>query len=1308
MALYSAGSALYTPVADEPQAEERRSTTGPSKRAADAALASNLKTSNRQNAKSATRSSNPVAPVAAQTTGTCETDLAECTVELSDSRKQQRLLEQEKARTESSLQAELKKEKDANARLLECSTQMQKKEYEVAVARSDAQATNDALRKVQQKLTSLESDKTQAESNVQDARKEEARVRALLEECTRRAKRTDGEVDAARSAARATEGTLRTVKQKLEGSERKVAEIQSSLRELETGLREQKKRQWTSLTNELHDAQAKLAQQTLRDGERTRIDAELREIKQKMQSMLAEKEAAKLELTQHASLKSDLDNARREAQMQNQRVASLESVITRQKQQLAEREQQRITETSILRDLETQLQTARATILKNEQDTNELLQKEYSNARDAQNALLLVQQERASLESDKTQAAVSLQEALKEQARVRALLEKCTMQAKKTDDEVAAARSDAQATEATLRTVQQELEGSERKVAEIQSSLRELETGLRDKQTSLMNELADAQAKLAQQSLRDEERTRIDAELREIKQKMESMLAEKEAAITNQASLKLDLDNARGEAQVQTQIVAKLESVVNQQKQQLAEGEERQRNATEMLHDLRAQLQQSQSDMQSKEMQLQNATKRLSEATDQNQTLQEQLADAASGESVQLGLLQLQIENEQVERRNVEQAAHAAQNSAQSQLNEMQQQLRAAADRDASNELEKNAAAQLANEQKLLAMQLESKLTELEQRVDEDSRRANECEALATQRANENATMQATIETLQTELDDKNAERGRDALLAAMRLHGIVYFWRNMEADFESAIRTDFGKMHREQIKEKAEELLVRVIYDLSSKCRLMNMHAIKSSMNPCLQCDELLAHLNPCLQCDDLRMKLAAGRATDIIKAITRHARELDRDMDDSKLLARKASAATFLRMPTSAFTAAVKEISRTALRAFLKGATDTLTGLENHSAFTTDAFTNHEKINKRVCALVLILNTYAHTFEHNPLDCRGATYRQMAHAMASRIYEYLQRLQQLAEKHSLPSFVVHDASASYGFPPSYKDLFEQIQSLNERYDMASLTLDGRVDFVNFFYQRVYPQSKRTPLKRIKLRTSKLSEADVTYSSTSDAWKRIMEAIRMPSLDISTVTLEEFSADCFKMGVELLADTKRMLDSENHHESRFPETQLPFFKGALLDRNGRPYRAATKENIGEILDIRMKILHHRAEKQQQHVASFASEMQKLFPAKEQIWSSVGMSIIRSNADSSWQDTLTTRVTRVTEEGSRPFDRGAIFQNAIDLAISDLSLSRSNTSSVSSAITRLATTLTDRHVFDIDSVRLKYLLQAVIDESKTS
>ncbi len=93
------------------------------------------------------------------------------------------------------------------------------------------------------------------------------------------------------------------------------------------------------------------------------------------------------------------------------------------------------------------------------------------------------------------------------------------------------------------------------------------------------------------------------------------------------------------------------------------------------------------------------------------------------------------------------------------------------------------------------------------------------------------------------------------------------------------------------------------------------------------------------------------------------------------------------------------------------------------------------------------------------------------------------------------------------------------------------------------------------------------------------------------------------------------------MLDEETHYESRFPDTQLPFLRGILYHSNGRRYSAATKENIGEILDIRMKLLHHRAEKHQEHVASLASEMQKLFPGKDHTWSSVRMSIIGSSAD---------------------------------------------------------------------------------------
>lgn len=1261
-------SDIYTPAADEPQVVER-SATGPSKRAADAEPAPE--------------------PVAAQAIGT---DLAACKAELAENIKQRLSLESGKRQAESDLSFSKTQAADALSRLDTCTAQAQRKEDELTTARRQSEesqgratkALDDCQRnmtELQTKLTSLERANTQAESDVHDARQREAQMRSLLEQCGLKAKKTDDEVHAARKDAQATKNELRIVSQKLKKRESKVAEIQAALSEIETGMQD-KKRQWTSLTEELEHTRAKLAQQTLRNGELT----------SQKSILIAEQETARIELTaqanKHASLLSDLVNARREAEEQKQRAAILQNAINEQEQRIAEGVEKQKNDAEMLIDLKKQLVECTANLAESIQ-------------------------QRTSLESEKRQAERDLSSAKMEAANSQLRLNECTTQGQRK---------------------QAELATCQRNMSDLRNQLHESQTNMQDKERKLQEANEKLQGAATQNDAHEAQLTELNAQLQSSHATMQESIAEiedhkrdierltktQQEVAARVSDLERELERIGQEKSDLSTQISRLEEEARKNEsagaQKLHDAENAARTQSSEMQTLTGELTTQRAayariaaELSEMEGKLNNAERAVREKETINANLEAQLiaAQETLGESKQAQLL-LQAELD-----GQKQDAIAAERM----LRQRTKQWQAAETVAERNDLKKTAAdaeaARLAHEHQMRVRQLEFQLTELQHLSSEYMRRANECETMATRRADENATMQTAIEALQTKLDDKNAERGRDALLGALKLHGIVHFWQNMEADFESALSTDFGKMHSEQIKEKAEELLVRVIDDLSSKCRLMNMHAIKSSMNPCLQCDELRAPLNQCLQCDDLRMKLAddAGRActADIIKAITRHARELDRDMDDSKLLAKKASAATFLRMPMSEFTAAVKEISRTALKAFLKGATDTLTWQEDHSAFATD-----QKINNRVCTLVHNLNAYAHTFGHNPLDCRGATYRQMAHAMASRIYEYLQRLQQLMEKHSLPSFVMHDASASYGFPTSYFYLFQQTQFIKNQHDMASLTLDGRVDFVNFFYQRVYPQSKKTPLKGIKLRTSTLSEADVTYSSTSDAWKRIMEAIRMPSLDISTVTLEEFRADSFKMGMKLKDDTKRMLDTEDHYESRFPrkggsydEYGFPFFK-MLFDGNGRRYYVATKENIGEILDIRMQILHHRAEKHQQHVASFASEMQKLFPAKEHIWSSVGMSIIGSSADSSWQDTLTTRVTRVTEEGSRPFDRGAIFQNAIDLAISDLSFIRSDTSSVSSAITRLATTLTDRHIFDIDSVRLKYLLQAVIDESKTS
>ena len=166
-------SDIYTPAADEPQAEER-SATGPSKLAADAEPSS-------KTPKKHTPIKPAPEPVAAQATGT---DLAACKAELAENIKQRQSLESDLSSAKSqaaAAQALLQSE------LATCTAQRQQKEAELATARKQAEksqgrmrAATDGLGKCQRNMINLQSKLDATESMLKAKEQQSGKLTADL------------------------------------------------------------------------------------------------------------------------------------------------------------------------------------------------------------------------------------------------------------------------------------------------------------------------------------------------------------------------------------------------------------------------------------------------------------------------------------------------------------------------------------------------------------------------------------------------------------------------------------------------------------------------------------------------------------------------------------------------------------------------------------------------------------------------------------------------------------------------------------------------------------------------------------------------------------------------------------------------------------------------------------------------------------------------------------------------------------------------------------------------------------------------
>jgi hypothetical protein len=314
--LRSSGSAIYTPAADEAQAEERRIMTGPSKKAAAAPPA-----------RAAPPANAPAQPKQPKQSGAREAQLPKCRVELAANETERSSLEREKQKAESELATAQKAAVDTKAMLDTCRIQAEQKNAEIAQKTAEIATALLAAKEANDSLQTVRQEASVCKRNLEDLNNSLADTDSKLKAETQRSIRLNAEL--AQASLDLAQATTSVTEANRLGDE--IARLKT---ELITCDDERRKlvAERQLLTKGKEDAEQKL--QEKENGAKT-LRAELEALKLNFTELRTERDDAKREA---GSLTAELMQIR-------SKVGGVEATVAKQEKLLADQEQRHTKDT---------------------------------------------------------------------------------------------------------------------------------------------------------------------------------------------------------------------------------------------------------------------------------------------------------------------------------------------------------------------------------------------------------------------------------------------------------------------------------------------------------------------------------------------------------------------------------------------------------------------------------------------------------------------------------------------------------------------------------------------------------------------------------------------------------------------------------------------------------------------------------------------------------------------------------------------------------------------------------------------------